>query len=124
VAKDSLRTIRETGEFVVHVVTEELAELANLTSAELPPEQDEWDTADLRGAPSRVVAPQRVAASPAAFECRVKAIVDLGSDLPTNSLVIGEVLRIHVDDAGDRGRLTFLLRASQPGSVLNATATA
>ncbi len=106
VNKDSLRNIRETGEFVVSVVNEELAPWANLSSSELPAEVDEWELLGLGSAPSKTVRPPRVARSPAAFECHVREIVDLGpADRPTNSLVIGAVQRIHVADdvIGDDG---------------------
>jgi flavin reductase (DIM6/NTAB) family NADH-FMN oxidoreductase RutF len=97
--KDSLRNIRETGEFVVSLVNEDLAELANLSSAELPSVVDEWELTGLEPARSIVVAPDRVAASPASLECRVRQIVDLGApELPTNSLVIAEVVQFHVVD--------------------------
>jgi flavin reductase (DIM6/NTAB) family NADH-FMN oxidoreductase RutF len=99
VNKDSLRNIRETGEFVVCAVSEPLAELANLCSAELGEDVDEWELTGLEPADSVEVAPQRVAASPAAFECRVREIVDLGpAEMPTNSLIVGSVVRIHVAD--------------------------
>ncbi len=97
--KDSLRNIREIHEFVVSLVNEDLAELANLSSAEFPSDVDEWELTGLEPAPSVVVAPERVAASPASLECRVLQIVDLGDPkLPTNSLVIAEVVRLHVVD--------------------------
>jgi flavin reductase (DIM6/NTAB) family NADH-FMN oxidoreductase RutF len=97
--KDSLRNIKETGEFVVNAVNEEMMETANLTSAEFDPEVDEWGIARIQGEPSETVAPERVAESPAAFEYRVKKIVELGAeDAPSNSLVIGTVLRVHVID--------------------------
>ncbi|GAB4315663.1 MAG: flavin reductase family protein [Candidatus Zixiibacteriota bacterium] len=100
VNKDTLRNIRETGEFVISVVTEDLAALANATSAEFPPEVNEWEALGIEGAPSEIVVPKRVAASPAAFECRLLHIIELGSvDLRSNSMVIGRVVRIHVDDA-------------------------
>lgn len=99
VNKDTLRNIRETGEFVVSLVNEELARLANATSAEFGPDVNEWETCGVEGADSIEVRPRRVAASPASFECRMTHIVDLGApDLPTNSLVIGRIFRIHVDD--------------------------
>jgi flavin reductase (DIM6/NTAB) family NADH-FMN oxidoreductase RutF len=99
VNKDSLANIKESGEFVVSLVNEELAETANLTSAEFGPEVDEWDAADVEPAPSEVVRPERVAASPASFECRVKEIVELGTEeKQSNSLVIGVVERMHVSD--------------------------
>jgi flavin reductase (DIM6/NTAB) family NADH-FMN oxidoreductase RutF len=100
VNKDTLRNIRETGEFVVSMVNEDLAPLCNATSAEFPPEIDEWEALGIAGAPCVDVKPQRVLASPAAFECKVVQLVELGSvEVPTNTLVIGRVVRIHVDDA-------------------------
>ena len=100
VNKDSLRNIKQTGEFVVNAVSACLAELANLCSAELESDIDEWELLSIEGADSVEVRPQRVAASPASFECRVREIIDLGPAVrPTNSLVVASVLRIHVDDA-------------------------
>lgn len=97
--KDSLRNVRATGEFVVNVVSEALAEQANATSAEFGPTVDEWREAGLTPLESHDVAPARVAESPASFECRVVQIVDLGDDrAPTNSIVIGAITRIHVAD--------------------------
>jgi flavin reductase (DIM6/NTAB) family NADH-FMN oxidoreductase RutF len=101
--KDTLANARATGELTISVVTEELAERANACSAELGPEVDEWEVAGLTPAPSQLVAPPRVAESPAALECRVHRIVDLGSDeVPSNGLVIARVVLFHVrDDALD-----------------------
>lgn len=99
VEKDSLANIRRTGEFVVNVVTESLARLANLTAGEFAADVDEWEVAALEAAPSEDVRPPRVAASPAAFECRVFQIVELGEpEAPTNSIVIAHVTRVHVAD--------------------------
>lgn len=100
VNKDTLRNIRETGEFTISVVTEELAELANATSGEFPPEVNEWEAFGIAGAKCEAVRPKRVAASPAAFECKLLQIIDLGTpDMPTNSLVVGRVVRIYVAEA-------------------------
>jgi flavin reductase (DIM6/NTAB) family NADH-FMN oxidoreductase RutF len=100
VYKDSLRNVKDTGELTISVVTEELAATANLTSAELRRDVDEWELAGLEPAPSEDVGPPRVAVSPAALECRVVQVVDLGSpDEPTNSVVVARVTRIHVDEA-------------------------
>ncbi|MFN2628396.1 MAG: flavin reductase family protein [Gaiellaceae bacterium] len=100
IEKDSLRNIRATGEFTVSVVTEELAEQANRSSGDFPAEVDEWAIADVHPGESADVKPAYVAESPAAFECRVKQIVDLGTpEQPSNTLVIGLVTRIHVDEA-------------------------
>lgn len=99
VNKDSLSNIRASGEFVVNAVSERLAELANLCSAEIDAEVDEWELLGIEASDSIEVAPQRVTASPVSIECRVREIVDLGApEKPTNSLVVGAVVRIHVID--------------------------
>ncbi len=99
IEKDSLCNIRATGEFTISVVTEKLAESANLSSGDFSPQVDEWDIAGVSPAPADDVSPARVAESPAALECRVKQIVDLGIPLdPSNALVIGLVTRVHVAD--------------------------
>jgi flavin reductase (DIM6/NTAB) family NADH-FMN oxidoreductase RutF len=102
IPKDTLANIRATGEFVINLVSVLLADTANATSAELAPDIDEWELAGVTPVASEMVAPARVEQAPAALECRVHQIVELGADGPSNSLVIGRVLRVHVlEDALD-----------------------
>lgn len=96
--KDTLANVRATGEFVVNIVTEELAEAMNITSAEFPVEVDEFEAAGLEKSPSVKVRPPRVAASPIHYECQVVQIVDLGSQPGGGSVVIGRVVHLHVDE--------------------------
>jgi len=96
--KDTLRNITETKEFVVNVVSEAIAEQMNITSAEFPPEVDEFEAAGLTAAASDLVKPPRVAESPVSMECRLHLNIEF-SELPGGgSLVIGEVVRFHVAD--------------------------
>src|SRR5882724_3430306 len=67
--KDTLRNIRETGEFVVNIVTFELAEAMNLSSGEYDVSINEFEVAKLASTPSKIVRPLRVAESPVSFEC-------------------------------------------------------
>ena len=98
--KDTGLNVAKTGEFVISVVTEELAEAMNKTATELPPDVNEFEYAGLEAAPSVTVAPPRVAASPVSFECKVSQIVQVGDGAPGSGyIVIGEVLHLHVDDA-------------------------
>ena len=100
--KDSLRNVEATGEFVWNLATRSLAEAMNASSAMAPPEVDEFVLAGLETAPSRVVGPPRVAASPASMECRLLQIVRLhGLDgaAADHHLVIGQVVGVHVDMA-------------------------
>ena len=93
--KDSLRNVRATGEFVVNVVTRELVDAMNLSSADFPPEVSEFSWTGLEPAPSRRVRPPRVAAAKAALECRVESILAKGN----GNMVFGEVLVAHVADS-------------------------
>lgn len=101
-AKDSVTNVRATGEFVWNLATRDLAEAMNASSALVDSGVDEFDLAALEAAPSRMVAPPRVAASPVAFECKVTQIVQLATaagDKLETWLVLGEVVGVHIDRA-------------------------
>jgi flavin reductase (DIM6/NTAB) family NADH-FMN oxidoreductase RutF len=98
-AKDTLRNIRETKEFVVNVVTYELAEAMNLTSGEYDASVNELEMANLTSEASKVVRPPRVAESPVSFECKLYRILDFSTVPTSGSLVLGEIVAIHLDDA-------------------------
>jgi flavin reductase (DIM6/NTAB) family NADH-FMN oxidoreductase RutF len=91
---DSARNALDTEEFVVNVVTEPLAEAMNATSATLPPDESEFDHANLERAASETVAPPRVAAAEVAFECELYESIDVGS----NTMVLGEVVSVYLDE--------------------------
>ncbi|MBM3535903.1 MAG: flavin reductase family protein [Alphaproteobacteria bacterium] len=99
--KDSHANIEATGEFVVNLATEALREEMNASAASLPPGGDEFAHAELATLPSRMVRAPRVAASPAALECRYLRTVELPCDAPgrTNYAVFGQVIGIHIDDS-------------------------
>jgi flavin reductase (DIM6/NTAB) family NADH-FMN oxidoreductase RutF len=98
-AKDTLRNVRDTKEFVVNIVTYELAEAMNLTSGEYDASVNEFELAKIATAPSQVVKAPRVAAAPVSFECRLYKILDFSASPKSASLVIGEIVSIHVDEA-------------------------
>lgn len=98
--KDTLGNIRATLEFAVNIVTWDLREPMNQTSARVAAGVDEYELAGLAKAACRTIAPPRVAESPVCFECRLFQIVPLpGDDGSAGShMVIGRVLGIHIDD--------------------------
>jgi flavin reductase (DIM6/NTAB) family NADH-FMN oxidoreductase RutF len=98
-AKDTLRNIRETKEFVVNIVTYDLREAMNLTSGDYDPSLNEFELAKLTTQPSAVVRPPRVAESPVSFECTLHQILDFSPAPTSGSLVIGQIMSIHMDDA-------------------------
>lgn len=99
--KDSATFAVETGEFVWSMATWALRDQMNATAASLPRGESEFAHAALETAPSRLVKPPRVAASPAAFECRVTEVVKLkdldGSD-SGRRLVLGRIVGVHIDE--------------------------
>ena len=96
--KDTLRNISDTREFVVNVVSEEIAQAMNITSGEYPPEVDEFELAGLTPVPSDLVKPPRVAEAHVHMECRLYLWMEIGALPLSGNLVLGEVVRFHVDD--------------------------
>lgn len=100
--KDSATYAGLDGGFVWNLPTWELREAMNRSSASLARGVSEFDHAGLEMAPSRLVAPPRVAASPCAMECRVVSDVEL-RDLDGRSvdqhLIIGQVVGVHLDES-------------------------
>lgn len=94
--KDTARNLEATGECVVNVVDDTLAEQMNRTSGEYPPEVDEFRVAGLTAARSVKVSAPRVLEAPISMECRVAQILRVGRG--PNSLVLGEVLYFHLRD--------------------------
>jgi len=97
-AKDTLANIEETGEFVVNMVVDEIAEAMNRTAAEYPAEVDEFEIAGLTAVHSLIVQPPRVAESPVNMECRLNQIIPIGEGIHQHGLVIGEIVLMHVRD--------------------------
>lgn len=100
--KDSQRNAEATGEFVVNLVTRKHAIAMNLTSASFPHGVNEFTAAGLASTPSRVVKPPRVADAPAALECKLLLslpLKDLEGRFTGNTLLLGQVVGVHVDEA-------------------------
>ncbi len=94
--KDSAANIRHSGQFVVNLVSEAMAQSMVVTAIEFDPTVSEVAEAGLRTTPSIRVAPPRLTDSPVALECeRFQTI-----ELPGNrDLVLGRILAMHVADA-------------------------
>lgn len=127
-AKDTLRNVQDTGEFVWNLATRPLAEAMNASCAAVAPEVDEFALAGLSAMPSRLVKAPRVAESPVAFECKVTQIVQLqrtgGETVPT-WLVLGEVVGVHIaqatlkDGVYDTAAAGHILRGGGPADYFS-----
>jgi flavin reductase (DIM6/NTAB) family NADH-FMN oxidoreductase RutF len=121
--KDTLRNVEATGEFVVNIVSEEIAEQMNKTSAEVPPEVDEFALSGLAPLASDLVKPPRVAESKVQMECRLHQIVRVSDKPGGGILVLGEVVRFHVLESlldgykVDPGKLKAIGRMGGPTYV-------
>jgi len=94
--KDTLANIEFSKDFVINVVTEELAQAMNQTAGEYPPDVDEFKIAGLTALESDLVRSPRVGESPVNMECRLLQTLEFGQAPRINSFIIGEVLRVHV----------------------------
>ncbi len=99
--KDTLTFIEETKEFVCNFATWDLREQVNLSSAPFLRGVNEMEKCGLKPAPSRLVRPPRVAASPAALECKWLQTVSLADveGRPTDRhVVLGQVIGIYINE--------------------------
>lgn len=93
--KDTTVNIRENGEFVVHMVDEDMAQAMNICAIEFPPEINEIAEAGLTLIPSSSIRPHRIQESPVAFECEK---IDLIQISPGRHIVIGKIRIMHIRD--------------------------
>jgi flavin reductase (DIM6/NTAB) family NADH-FMN oxidoreductase RutF len=99
IKNDTLRNLEQVPEFVVHVVTAQNVEAANLCGKALPYGESEFDLCNATPVSSQRVRPPRVLESPIAFECTVRDIHTI-SDRPGGGwIVVGNVELIHLDDS-------------------------
>ncbi len=99
--KDTLKNVRETGEFVANIATLSLKDAVNLSSKPVDRDCNEFDLTGLTPVESSIVTPPRVAESPANLECKVIDIVPMLEDPATgqkNTVVFGHVLAVHIQD--------------------------
>jgi flavin reductase (DIM6/NTAB) family NADH-FMN oxidoreductase RutF len=94
IAKDTAQNIRSTGEFVINVVNEAVAEAMNICAVDFPPEINELDITHLKTEPSLIVKVPRIAAAPASLECREFTTMEIGR----TRIILGQVVAIHVKD--------------------------
>ena len=111
--KDTQANVEQSGEFTASLAGRALLEAMNLSSAAAPPDVDEFALAGLTAVQGHLVAAPYVAAAYAALECRVVEIKPLhGLDgVPSvNTMVIGQVVGVHIrDEAIREGRLDMEL---------------
>jgi flavin reductase (DIM6/NTAB) family NADH-FMN oxidoreductase RutF len=94
VGKDTARNIRNTREFVINVVNEEIADKMNICAVDFPPAISEMDEAGFTMIPSTAISVPRIAEAPASLECREHATIEIGR----SRVILGLVVAVHVRD--------------------------
>ena len=92
--KDTARNIRRTGEFVVNIVTEDIAQQMNICATEFPTEMNELELAGFTTMPSEKVKVPRIAEAHAAMECVEFTTMEIGR----SRIILGRVVAIYVED--------------------------
>lgn len=97
--KDTVRNIEAVPEFVVNLVSYDLAEKMNASAAMLPYGESEFEKFGIAAVPSTRIRPPRVGAGPVAFECALERIVTFGEGPLAANVIFGRILLAHVTDA-------------------------
>lgn len=98
--KDSIFNAEQTGEFVCSMVSLDLIDAMNDTSAAYDPEIDEAAHAGIEMEASELVKPMRVKASPIHLECKYYQAMELPVDRngAGNAICVGHVVGVHIRD--------------------------
>ena len=96
--KDTLVNIRETGEFVVNLVSVDLREAMEQTARSLPYGTDEAEAAGLHWESSRKVKPRRIAEARLSFECTLAEVVSIDTGPDAGNLILGRIQLVHLQN--------------------------
>ena len=97
--KDTLNNIRDTKEFVVNLVSEEIVEPMVACGTDYDKEIDEFKISKLTPVDSHKISSPRVKESKVSYECELHTIVEIGKAEPgAGFVVIGTIVMFHIED--------------------------
>ena len=97
--KDTLNNIRETNEFAINIVSEEIVEPMVACSTDYSDEVDEFKISDFTPIQCDKILAPRVEESKVVFECKLNTIIEIGPSKPGGGfVVIGEIVLFHIND--------------------------
>jgi len=97
--KHTLENIEQTRECVINTVSYDIVHQSSLSSTEYEKGVNEFQKAGFTEIPSMKVKPPRVKESKVSFECKVNDLIYLGEGGGAGTLIICQVLMIHVDES-------------------------
>jgi len=98
-SKHTLDNVHQIKECVISLVNEDIAQQVSLASCDFNAETNEFEKAGFTEVKSDLVAPSRIKESPVNFECKVNKVITLGQEGGAGSLVLCEILKMHIDEA-------------------------
>ena len=98
-SKHTLDNVHQVKECVISLVTEEIAQQVSLASCDFDKETNEFEKAGFTAIKSDLISPSRIKESPINFECKVNKVISLGKEGGAGSLVLCEVLKMHIDES-------------------------
>jgi len=98
-SKHTLDNVNQIKECAISLVTEEIAQQVSLASCDFDNETNEFEKAGFTAIKSDLITPSRIKESPINFECKVNEVITLGKEGGAGSLVLCEVLKMHIDES-------------------------
>lgn len=96
-SKHTLDNVHQVKECVISLVTEDIAQQVSLASCDFDSEINEFEKAGFTEVESDLITPSRIKESPINFECKVNEVITLGEEGGAGSLVLCEILKMHID---------------------------
>lgn len=106
----SYHMIRETGEFVINLTTEELAFATDYCGVKSGRDVDKFKETGLTREKAEKVKAPMIAEAPVSIECKVKEIRELGS----HHMFIAQVAAVHADEKYMNEKNRFDLNRARP----------
>ncbi len=97
--KHTLENVQETMEVCINVVSHDMVEQMSLSSTEYDKGVNEFVKAGFTELASEVIKAPRVKESPVQFECKVREVVETGTEGGAGNLIICEIVRLHINEA-------------------------
>jgi len=97
-SKHTLDNVHQIKECVISLVTEEIGQQVSLSSCDFDAKTNEFEKAGFTEVKSDLITPSRIKESPINFECKVTDIITLGGEGGAGSLVLCEVLKMHIEE--------------------------
>ena len=96
--KHTFENAKKVDEVVINIVNYDIVQQMSLSSTEYGEGVNEFEKSGLTMLKSDLIKPFRVAESPVQFECKIKEVVETGTEGGAGNLVICHVVKMHIKE--------------------------